>query len=160
MAYGLTRVNPATIPVVALAGYVTAALLVNQRRTEITSEGVTAAISPLPVCGTYRIPRDSIRLCHARKILEETEQASGVFAEYLMAGVETREGWQLDLAGPFSTEGEALACAREMARVLSVEAAFVPVTTVGPSHKTLAIVWTVLVLAAIAGSALWHFGGD
>jgi len=144
------------IALVTVAAYWILGVVANWRVAIVRPAGVRTSMFPFPTGSGQRVRRDGILHSYARHHVETDESNSYVVADYYAMGVETIEGHQLDIHLPYGSEAEALDAAREVARVLNINASgrridVRPVETklTYPTLRRLVVFWSVATLCAV-----------
>ena len=167
-AVGLAVLDPAKggehvqlfLPLFAFFSYWALAVVFNMRTAIVTPKGMTLTLLPFPIGTGQKVQRARIALCYVRHIVEYED---GVEIEnFYTAGVETNEGQQIDVFIPLDTENEANHAAYQIGAVLNAGPAERPIpvhTVMRTSHDATfvrqAIVWSILLLFAVAAGVVW-----
>jgi hypothetical protein len=147
------------IPPYVLCCYWTLATALNVRTVLVTATSVRVKIRPFPVGTGYHIDRSEISRCYTRRIV--VTQDDVVLGRLVTAGIETCQGVQIDLSGPYESEEAATAGAAEFTHVLNSEPGSTPIPLypglcAAPdiTRKGRTILWgAAFVLAILVGGA-------
>jgi len=167
-AVGLAVLDPAKggehvqlfLPLFAYFTYWVLAVVFNMRTAVVTAGGMTLNLRPFPIGNGQKIERDRIAVCYVRHIIEYED---GVEIEnFYTAGVETKEGQQIDVFVPLETENDGNQAAYRIGEVLNSDPTVrpIPVHTVVRTSQDgtflrQAIVWSILLLLSVAVGIVW-----
>lgn len=98
-----------------LSAYWVLAALCNIRTTVITARDVRDIVWPVPVHVPRLTKRAALRQCFLRGV--DITDDGYVLESYIMVGVETMVGLQIEISGPHKTEPRAMRIATEIANV-------------------------------------------
>jgi hypothetical protein len=168
-AVGLAVIDPARggegirifLPLFAIFAYWILAIVFNFRTAVVDPKGIRVTLFPFPTGNGDSIKRPDIALCYTRHIIEYED---GVEIEnFYTAGVETRDGRQIDIYAQLEAEGDASKAAYEIGDVLNAHPAECPIpvhtvlrTAVDSKFARLALIWCGLMFLAIFLGIFWE----
>ncbi len=150
------------IPPFFLFLYLAVALALNFRIATVRPDSVKVSVPPIPMLRSITVDRNDIRHAYARTVVNHDEENKET-ERYFSAGVETRQGRQVDVTGPQPTLKMALERAEDIARILNagqhrhaipaIEAAASPDDS---NHKTLVLIWMAAFIGLVLIGAAWE----
>ncbi len=166
----LTLRDPATfgegiriiIPPFFLFLYLAIALALNYRVATVRPASVQISVLPVPMLNSITVDRNDIRHVYARMVINHDEENKET-ERYYSAGVETRQGRQVDITGPQPNLKMAKDRAEDIARILNagqhrhtipaIEAAAI---ADDPKIKTRVLLWGCAFILLILMGAAWE----
>lgn len=105
------------VPLYAISVYMVLAAVCNVYQAVVTPHRIWEFVWPFPVRLPRATSRDRIRHCYLRNVNISDDTAE--WENHYYAGVETVEGWQIELSGPHQSAEHALQMAYRVADVLN-----------------------------------------